>query len=526
MKKILIFSLIALMLVISGCSSSNPLVETSGETGEKVVKGEKSIVIALGSDPVHFNPNVGDGGSGYVTSNIMNSLVKIDDGFNILPDLAKKWDISEDGKKYTFHLHKGVKWHDNEPFKSKDVKWTIDTIIKEKGFIVNQLGTVESIETPDDNTVVINLTEPNAAILSILSGAKIMPSHLYEGTDWVTNPANKNPIGTGPFKLAKHNRGVSVVLEANKDYFEGPPKIDKLVFSVIPDENTVVQSFLNGEVDVIDYSSAISPAAVPGLEKRDDVKVVKALSNSRQYMIANTSKKPWDDVRVREALAYAIDRDELVAKAHKGYGWPAEGFYTPAVEWAYNDTDVMPKRDIEKAKQLLDEAGLKPDSNGVRIKDLEISIFQFPVFADIAKIVQSNLKEIGIESTITSLEYSAWDEKVRSGDYDVTILGGNHGIDPEGLFVRVGTEGSMNLMNYSNPEIDRLLAEGLRVSDQAERAVIYKEVQQIMSEEYPVIPLTEWMYIFVMKDYISGHPIDDGIGKVGAAEYYILDTAK
>ncbi|KAB2334688.1 ABC transporter substrate-binding protein [Cytobacillus depressus] len=526
MKKILIFMIIAIMLIFAGCSKSNPLVESSKPASSEAEKGEKSVVIALGSDPVHFNPNVGDGGSGYITANIMNSLVKIDDGYNILPDLAETWDISEDGKKYTFHLFKGVKWHDGEPFKSKDVKWTIDTIIKEKGFIVNQLGSIDNIETPDDDTVVINLKEPNAAILSILSGALIMPSHLYEGTDWVTNPVNKNPVGTGAFKLKEHNRGVSVVLEANKDYFRGAPKIDKLIFSVIPDENTVVQSFLNGEVDVIDYSSAITPAAVPGLEKRDDVKIVKTLSNSRQYMIANTAKKPWDDVRVREALALAIDRDELVAKAHKGYGWRAEGFYTPAVEWAYNDKDLMPERDIEKAKQLLDEAGLTPDSNGVRMKDLEILIFQFPVFADIAKVVQANLKEIGIESKISSLEYSAWDEKVRSGDYEITILGGNHGIDPEGLFVRVGTEGSMNLMNYSNPEIDNLLAEGLRVTDQNERAVIYKKIQTIMSEEFPVIPLTEWMYIFVMKDYISGHPIDDGIGKVGGAEYSILDRAK
>ncbi|QED49114.1 ABC transporter substrate-binding protein [Cytobacillus dafuensis] len=527
MKRIMFLMLVTVMFIsIVGCtdSSSSNTQSSTNESSEK--KNEKTAVIALGSDPVHFNPNVGDGGSGYVTSNVLSSLITQDDGFNILPDLAESWDISEDGKIYTFHLQKDVKWHDGEPFKSKDVKWTIDEIIEKKGFIVNQLGSIKEITCPDDQTVVIELKEPNAAILSILSGAVIMPSHLYEGTDWVENSVNQHPIGTGPFKFVEHKRGISVTLEANKDYFKGAPKIDKLVFSVIPDENTVVQSFLNGEVDVIDYSSAITPAAVPSLEKTEGVKVVKTLSNSRQYMIANLEKKPWNDVRVREALAYAIDRDELVKKAHKGYAWRAEGFYTPAVEWAYNDKDVMPERDVEKAKQLLDEAGLTPDKNGVRLKDIEILIFQFPVFTDIAKVVQSNLKEIGIETTISTLEYSAWDEKVRNGDFELTILGGNHGIDPEGLFVRVGTGGAMNLMHYSNPEIDRLLAEGLKTADQDERAVIYKEIQKIMSEEYPVLPLTEWMYIFVMKDYISGHPIDDGIGKVGGAEYSILDVNK
>ncbi|WP_312474253.1 ABC transporter substrate-binding protein [Neobacillus sp.] len=513
---------LAMILVIAACSPSS----NSTTTGSTEKKGKKTVVIALGSDPVTFNPNGGDGGSGYITANVMSSLVRQDDGYNILPDLAKNWDISNDGKTYTFHLREGVKWHDGKPFTAKDVKWTIDTIIEKKGFIVNQLGLVKDITTPDENTAVLELKEPNAAILSVLSGAIIMPAHLYEGTDWITNPTNQKPVGTGPFKFVEHKRGVSVTLEANKDYFKGAPKIDELVFSVIPDENTVVQSFLNGEVDVIDYSSALTPAAVPQLEKTKGVKVVKTLSNSRQYMIANMAKKPWDDVRVRKALAYAIDRDELVKKAHKGYAWKAEGFYTPAVKWAYNDKDLMPERDVEKAKKLLDEAGLKPDKNGVRIKDLELLIFQFPVFTDIAKVVQSNLKEIGIETKITTLEYSAWDEKVRSGKYDITILGGNHGIDPEGLFVRVGTKGSMNLMHYSNPELDKLLEEGLNVSDQEKRAVIYKKVQKIMSEELPVLPLTEWMYLFAMKDYISGHPIDDGIGKVGGAEYSILDTKK
>src|SRR5699024_5111077 len=147
----------------------------------------------------------------------------------------------------------------------------------------------------------------------------ILPAHIYEGTDWGTNPANQEPIGTGPFKFVEHKKAVSITLEANEDYFKGRPNVDRLIFNIIPDENTVVQSFLNGEVDIIDYSSALSPGAVPELEKADDVKMVQTISNSRQYMIMNLDRDPWKDAKVREAFAYAIDRDEIVDKAHKGY---------------------------------------------------------------------------------------------------------------------------------------------------------------------------------------------------------------
>lgn len=506
------------MIALAGCGPESNR-STNDANGE-----DKTVVIALGSDPKHFNTNFTDTSSGgYITANILNSLVALDDQHNILPDLSSDWKISEDAKEYTFYLEDGIKWHDNETFSSNDVKWTINEILDKKGFNYDQLKLIKEIETPDENTVVLKLSEANSALLPVLSNVRILPAHIYEGTDWATNIANQEPIGTGAFKFVEHKKGVSITLEANKEYFKGAPKVDRLIFNIIPDENTVVQSFLNGEVDIIDYSSALSPGALPELEKTEGVKVVKTISNSRQYMVMNMDKEPWNNLKVREAFAYAIDRDELVEKAHKGYAERADGFYTPTVNWAFNDQDIMPERDVEKAKQLLDEAGLKEDSKGVRIKDLQLLVFEFPVFNDIAKVVQANLKEVGIESTISSLEYTAWDEKVRNGDFNVTIMGGNWGIDPESLSIRVGSNGSMNVMNYSNSEIDDLLVEGLKIVDQNERADIYKEVQKLMSQDYPLFPLTEWMYLFAVKDNITGHPIDDGIGKVGGADYSLID---
>lgn len=522
MKKFLAIVLsIAMFLTLAvGCGSEGNKEEVSSNTSTQ--EEEKVVVVAMSSDPMHFNNNSSDAAYAYANSNIMSQLLRNTITTDLHPDLAKTWEVSEDGLEYTFNLVENVKWHDGEKFTSKDVKWTIDNIIEQKGVRVDRLKDVKEIKCPDDNTVVVELKSPNAAIINVIGTIEIMPAHLYEGTDWLDNPANQHPIGTGPFKFVEHKKGVSVTLEAFDDYFLGRPEIDKIIYMNIPDENTVVQAYLNNEVDVMDLAAAISPAAVPTLEKTPNTKIQTMISTDRQYMVTNMQKSPWDNVKVRQAIAYALDRDEMVKKAHKGYAVKAEGFYTPGVKWAYTDEYKMPEKNIEKAKQLLDEAGFKPDSDGVRIKDAEIVIFQFAVFTDIARVAQANLKEIGIESTITTLEYAAWNERLKKGDFDIAIIGGNHGPDPDGMSIRVGTGGILNFMGYSSPVVDSLLKKGVVESDINKRREIYVELQKVLSEDLPVLPLTEWCYIIVTRDNITGHPIELK-EKAGAAEYYFMD---
>ena len=525
MKKLLsLFLMISMLFSLAGCGSSGG---DSGSSNGGSAGGEKgkTLVVAVNTEPVHFNTNANDAGGTLPSANIMSGLVQLTVTNAITPDLAKDWTISDDGLTYTFNLNENIKWHDGEAFTSKDVKWTLETILKEKGMNVERLSCIKEITCPDDNTVVLQLSEPNAALVSVLAIVDIMPARIYEGSDWLKNEANQKPIGTGPFKFVEHKKGVSITLEANKDYFKGAPKMDKIVYNIIPDENTAVQAYINGEVDVLDLCAAISPAAVPSLEKIDGTKVQTMISADRQYMIANMTKEPWSNVKVRQALAYAVDRDEIVDKAHKGFAKKAEGFYTPSVEWAYTDKYKMPEKDIEKAKKLLDEAGYTPDANGVRIKGAEIVIFQFAVFSDIAKIVQANLKEIGIETTITTLEYAAWDERLNRGEYDIALIGGNHGPDPESLSVRVGKDGALNHMHYDNPELDKLLKEGVLEADVEKRAEIYGNVQKILSEDLPVLPLSEWCYIVVTDENLTGHPIENQ-EKAGAVDYFYVDFKK
>lgn len=517
-----VISLILIALMISGlvaCAPSDNGGNNEASNKENTNDGEeKVLVIANSSEPVHFNGNAVSTAGSFPAANIFSSLFDSTVTGVIIPDLVTEYEISEDGLTYTFKLHDNVKWHDGTDFTSEDVKFTIETIIKEKGMNVERLEIIKEITCPDENTVVFNLSNTSAGLISILPQVSILPKHLYEGTDWLNNPANQTPVGTGPYKFVEHKKGVSITLEAFDDYFLGRPEVDKLVYKTIPDENTVVQAYLNDEIDVIDLAAAISPAAMPTMENAPNTKIETMISADRQYMVTNMQKEPWNDVNVRKAVAMALNRAEMVEKAHKGYAEVAEGFYTPAISWAYTDEYKMPERDIEEAKKLLDEAGYKADANGIRIKDAEIVIFQFAVFSDIAKIVQANLHEIGIETTITSLEYAAWDERLQAGDFDIAIIGGYHGPDPDNMRIRVGTGGILNYMKYSNPVIDELLDKGNLETDVEKRAEIYKEFQKVLSEDLPVMPLTEWCYIVVNKDYVEGHYVNLK-DTVGSADY-------
>lgn len=516
-KKFLSVFLVVLFTAgaLVGCGGNS----NSKEDGGKTNSGKSdTLIVALSRAPLHYNGNANTLAGGFPAINIFNGLVATTINGDIIPDLAKDWTISEDGLTYTFNLSENVKWHDDKEFSSEDVKFTFETIVKEKGVNNEKYANIKEIKVPDENTVVFTLNEIDAALISYLSQTKILPKHLYEGTDWLENPANKQPIGTGPFKFVQEVNDVSITLEANKDYFKGEPGVEKIIYKIIPDENTAVQAYINGEVDLLGLPAAISPSAVTSLEKIPNTKIQTMISADRQYLVTNMAKKPWDDVRVREAVALCLDRDAYVEKAHKGYAEKAEGFFTPAVSWAYTDKYKMPERDIEKANKLLDEAGLVKDKNGIRIKDVKIMIFEFAVFSDIATILQSNLKEIGIDAKITTLEYAAWEEKMQAGDFDIGICGGYHGPDPDSMTLRTAVGAWGNFMKYENPEYEAILKAGRVETDEEKRKEIYHEMQRILSEDLPVMPLTEWCYIIVTRDNMTGHPIEMQ-DKVGSEDY-------
>jgi peptide/nickel transport system substrate-binding protein len=529
MRKISLLLVIVLCLgLFTGCAKKNEVPEAN--KAEDVVKvdskpevssGPKeggTFIASVSREPQTYNPDAhSDDGAYPVIQNVFNKLVKINGYDQVVPDLAKEWEFSEDAKTVTFHLQENVKWHDGEDFSSEDVKWTFDQIIKEKGFASASLSDIEEIICPDKNTVVFKLKGPNSGLLGYIAwfGTYIMPKHIYEGTDWLENPANQSPIGTGPFKFVEHKSGQSVIIERNDEYWGDKPYLDKVVFSIIPEQSTAYQAWLNGETD--ENKHGVPANELSGFENNPDYVIYDKLWPNKGYIHFNVNKGKFADLKVRQAVAYGIDRDEIFTKALKGIGEKAEYFISPLYDWAINEDAKLPERDIEKAKALLEEAGYKADDNGIYFTT---TVDTYPGFDDIVEVLKSNFKEFGIDLQVNAMDDAAYDEKVWFGrDFELTMLGGYQGPDISAIGNRIGVGTSMNLGEYNNPRVEELLKQGVILSSEEDRAPIYKEMQKILSEDLPNIFLYEKGAKIVVKSYVKGHPAGEAVEKASESEY-------
>lgn len=525
MKKLASMMCVLLLSVglLAGCGGApnDSSAAPAGGTAETGPKKGGTIIVGLNGDPTTYNPDFkGDDNGFAIYQNIFNRLYKINNKQEIVPDLAESYALSSDGKELTFHLHKNVKWHDGKPFSSADVKFTYDTIIKEKGQISGSLSSIQEITTPDDNTVVFKLKQNDSALLGYLSwyGCFIMPKHLYEGTDWGTNPANQKPVGTGPFKFVEHQKGVSITLERNDEYWGDVPYLDRVVFSIMSDSNTATQALYNGQLDFL----GIEPPLAEAERFMSDPQLKAGKQNwpSRFHVAFNVSEGPFANLKLREALAYGINRDEVIKKALKGVGLSAKTAMTPLYQWALNSTDVYPDRDVEKAKKLMEEAGYKADSKGMYLT-ATLDVFNSEPFPDIATVLKDNLKDIGIDVKINVMEGAAWDEKVwNNKNYEFTLLSGYQGPDPGGLYGRFASEGTMNIMKYSNPKLDENLKKGAALVKEDERAPFYKEAQKLLVADKPMVPIAEQIGVVPYQAYIMGAPTSpEAIQKTGFTEF-------
>lgn len=515
MKKISMFLVIVMVcgLLFTGCGNKKGTT-----SGAKEPKAGGTYVVSIGGDPQSFNPCANPDDNAYgILQNVFNRLVKLTGDNDISPDLAKEWKYSEDGKTLTFHLNENIKWHDGQEFSSEDVKWTFDKIIKDKGFASAFFSDIEEITCPDKNTVELKLKAPNAGLLGYIAwyGTFIMPKHIYDGTDWLTNEANQKPIGTGAFKFVEHKKGVSVTLERNDDFWGGKPYLDKVIYSIIPDQSTAFQSYINGETD--DNNNGIPYSEANRFDNDKNYVVKQQLWINRTYVTFNLKKGKFADLKVRQAVAYGIDRDEIFNKALKGMGKKAEYFISPLFDWALNNDAKLPERDINKAKALLEEAGYKADANGVYFT---ATLDTFPGFEDVVAVVKSNLKDIGIDVKINQLEMAAYLEKVfNSKDFEITVIAGYQGPDISAISNRIGVNGATNLAQFNNSRVEELLTQGLKLTTNEDRAPIYKEIQKILSEELPLIPLNENGGKTPIKAYIKGHPGTESADKASEGEY-------
>lgn len=466
-----------------------------------------TLVIALSDDPGHFNPGITTGFNVHaVTGSIFNGLVELDDNANPHPDLAESWDVSDDSTQFTFHLAEGVRWHDGEPMTSADVKFTFENVLlnyhsRTKGGLS---GILESIDTPDDHTVVFNFTQPYAALLQRLNSteAPILPKHIYEGVDDVqTADANLSPVGTGPFKLVSYEIDHEITLVRNDDYFkEGLPYVDRVVFRVIPDQNTQVLALEEGEVD---YIWRVPGGEIERLSGDDAITLHNVNSGPGggfciPTLTFNSDREIFSDIRVRQAIAHAVNRDQMVAQVLFGQGRVATGPINSQMAFAYTDEVTSYPYDVDRANALLDEAGYA--SAGTRFT-IDLLHFSFGVFPKYGEVMRQNLAEVGIDVEVTPLDRSAFIPRVFGDrDFDTNIISYCNNTDPSIGVARMYVSSNIgdipfsNGAAYVNPQIDQLFDEAASTPDVARRGELYGEIQRILTAELPYLWLVETQF--------------------------------
>ncbi|KKN32431.1 hypothetical protein LCGC14_0813890 [marine sediment metagenome] len=456
-----------------------------------------------------------------VATKIFDGLLEYDLDLNPKPSLAESWEISEDGKTVTFKLRPGVKWHDGKPFTSADVQFSLMEVVKVyhprgKG----NLGPVERIETPDDLTAVLHLEHPYVPLMRGLSSLEspIIPKHIYEGTDFRNNEAVNKPIGTGPYKFASWEKGSYIELERNPDYWrDGMPYLDSLIFRFIADSATRAAGLESGEIDVATFGT-INPVEMRRLEKEDDISVAyggyEAISPV-MLLELNTTKPPFDDKKVRQAVAYALDRQQIINTVWYGFGKPAVGPISSFVKGsgAWTDEgirDFTVKDRIEIAGKLLDDAGY-PLKDGKRLSIIHDVAAFGEDWRRMGEVIKQQLGKVGIEVELRNRDYPTFVRAIHN-EYDFQMSSSWYiGMADPTLGVQRNTWSKMinpdvpfgNSSQYSNPEVDALWEAAQTEADPAKRNEIFHQLQRILTEDSPLVWIMDMDLVAMQRDRVK-----------------------
>jgi peptide/nickel transport system substrate-binding protein len=445
-----------------------------------------TLVMIIESSPANLDPRVGvDGQSERIDQLLFDALLTRDEHFNVQPGLAEHWD-NPDPLTYIFHLHRGVTFHDGRPLTSRDVKWTFDSLLEGKIRSTKSASysSVDHIDTLDEFTVAFHLKEPNATLLWNLSeGASgIVP---YGSLDEIT----RRPMGSGPFRFLSAEQDKEIVVERNDNYWGTRARLARVRFIVVPDATTRALELRKGSADVA--INALTSDTIVALEREPNLQIERAPGTVLSYLAFNLRDPTLQDVRVRQAIAYAIDRAPLLQYIWRGFAQPALSVLPPQ-SWAYDSNVTAYPHDPEKAREMLDAAGYRP-RNGVRFH-LTMKTSTEESTRLLAAVLQQQLRDVGIGLDIRTFEFATFFADVTSGAfqlYSLRWIGGNEDPDIFELCFhsnRFPPKGA-NRGFYSNPRIDSLIDEARREPDQNVRKPLYAEVQEILAQQEPYINL-------------------------------------
>jgi len=501
-NKLIIF-IIVLKLVLTSCSNKEISFEKQKNISTDNIKpsyGDTYVDTLLG-DASYLNPILAaDTASGAINALIYNGLVKYNKDIKLVGDLAESWTVSKDGLVITFKLKKNVKWHDGKPFTAEDVKWTYEKIIDPnvRTPYSSDFMLVKKLIIIDPYTIKIKYKKPYAPALESWSMG-IIPKHIFEnipkGYDFNSHPANRNPVGTGPFKFVEWKTDEKIVLVANDDYFEGRPYIDRVMFRIIPDQSVQFLELRNESIDSMGLTPDQYKAYKDFFIKYNKFRYP---SFTYTYLGFNLLHPLFKEKNVRLAIAHALNKKEIIDGVLLGIGKPATGPFLPTT-WAYNPNVIDYDYNPEKSKKLLAECGwVDNDGDGI-LENNNKTKFEFTIITNqgnklrqlTAEIIQRQLQQVGIKVNIRILEWSAFiNDFINKRNFEAVILGWALGRDPDQYSIwhsEQTKEGQYNFVSYKNKTVDELLVKGRSTFDQNQRQKIYREIHRLIFNDIPYI---------------------------------------
>ncbi len=497
-KKLLALLLLSGLLcaALSGCGggSAGPAAEDGQTDGSTVPDAEpkvNEITVGIAQDlDDSLDPHITvAAGTKEVMFNVFEGLVKPTPEGDLIPAVAEKYELSEDQTAYTFTLREGVRFHNGEPVEMQDVIYSLNRCAGMKGEepLIPALSAVKGIEA-SGSTVTITLDQPNTEFLSYLTLA-ILPED-YDQQDTA-------PVGTGPFKFVSRAAQDNIVLEKFADYWGEPAYLDKITFKIIENADSILMSLQSGAIDLCSHLTSTQVAQLG-----DDFNVEEGTMNLVQAMYLNNAEKPFDDVRVRQALCYAVDKQGIIDLAFDGYGSPIGSSMYPAFGKYFDDSLTnYYTRDIEKAKALLADAGY-PDGFSMTITVPS----NYQPHIDTAQVIVEQLKEIGVNAEIQLVEWGTWVEDVYNlRKFQSTVIGVDaSNMTARALLERFTSDYDKNFINYNNAEYDALFQQAITTASDAEQTDFYKQMEANLTENAANVYIQDLVDLVAVRKGLTG----------------------
>lgn len=480
-----------------------------------VCAAEASTLVYGSGDYTRINPAMDEHGE--INILLFNGLTAHDGANQVIPGLAKSWEFDEEAFKYTFYLEEDVKWHDGEPFTADDVKFTIESIMDPENGSENapNYEDVEEIEVIDDYTISFWLSAPNVAFLDYMTMA-VLPEHLLAGENMQESDFFRNPVGTGPYKLAEWDEGQAIVLEKNEEYFKGEPNIDEIIFKIVTDDNAKAMQMEAGELDL----ALLTPKDAQLFGGREGYMCYDMQTSDYRGILFNFWNEYWTKNKdIIPAICYGIDREAIINAIILGQGMPA---YGPLQRNIYNNENVEHyDYNPEKAKEILEAAGCTMEEDGFYYRDGEKLGFVISVGADdqvrvdMAQAAAQQLREIGLDVTVDIPAQVDW------GGQMAYLIGWGSPFDADDHTYKVfGTDKGANYSGYSNKMVDQYLTEARQSNDPAVRGEAYAKFQEELANDPAFAFICYIDANYVAKSSISGIAPDTVMGHHGVGIFW------